>query len=72
MQAISQQSLLLTYAKGRRELVALVNFRDFLNPLSCSLPELKELPCRVECFCVVVDVVVVIIIIIILLTHFIS
>lgn len=44
--SISHQSLLPLYAgeEGRRDLVNMVRFRDFLKHLWCLLPALKELP----------------------------
>jgi len=41
---VSQLSLILIFAWGRRVLVSLISFRDFLELLSCLLPKLKELP----------------------------
>ena len=43
-EGVSQQSLQLVYAWRGRSLVNVVSVSDFLNPLSCLLPELKELP----------------------------
>jgi len=34
---------------GESRLVYPVGFRDFFWRLSCFLPEIKELPCRMEC-----------------------
>lgn len=45
---VSQPPLVLL-VWGGRGLLNLVNFRDFLQPWSGLLPELKVLPCRVEC-----------------------
>lgn len=37
------------YILGGKKLICLISFRDFLKPLSCLLPDLKELPNRMEC-----------------------
>lgn len=46
--SLSNHSLLI-YAWEGRGLVYLVSFRNFLNPLSCLLPELKEPLSRMDC-----------------------
>lgn len=37
----------MTYVCGGKGLVNLVIFRDFLRLLSCLVPELGQLPCRI-------------------------
>lgn len=43
---VSQQSLVITYAWRRRNLVNRISLRDFLKLMSCLLPEFEELPSK--------------------------
>lgn len=49
-ESVSQQTLLLIDTLRKRESVNLASFLDFLKLLSSSLPELKEIPCRMNFF----------------------
>ena len=45
-----QWSLVLLYARGKRGLVNVFNFKDFLKHLNCLLPDLNELAWNIGWF----------------------